>query len=226
MAAAAAAGGGGAGWAPGGCQGNRGFAAGPYHWRRGRGDGAGPVGRRPAEGGPRVARVRLSAGTGDPAPWGRESSPALGARTPPPSPRGSERCAGRDTRASPTPISGRPHTCPGARAHLSRGAGGGRPCSGRGSGARGPGRRGWLLLVAQGDLPLQPQHLPLGLAEQPVEVPHVEPLGALLVGGHGEESGLTLARPPPSPAEPALLGAGAAPMRGNVHSLPCIHAWP
>lgn len=36
------------------------------------------------------------------------------------------------------------------------------------------------MLVAQGDLPLQPQYLPLGLAQQPVEIPHVEPPGALL----------------------------------------------
>lgn len=81
-----------------------------------------------------------------------------------------------------------PYTCPCAGAHLSRGPGGGRPSSGRGCGARGPGRWGRLPLVAEGDLPLQPQHLPLGFAQQPVEVPHVEPLGALLESRDKERS--------------------------------------
>lgn len=93
-----------------------------------------------------------------------------------------------DPGAAPTRFSAHLHTCPGAGAHLSRGPRGGRPCSGRGRGVRGPGRRGRLPLVAQGDLPLQPQHLPLGLAQQPVEVPHVEPLGALLESGDREPS--------------------------------------
>lgn len=118
----------------------------------------------------------------DPTAGCRERSPALGVRTPPPDPRGSERVLGGDP-GTPHPPS--THTCPGAGAHLSRGPGGGRSCFDPDSGARGPERRGRLLLVAQGDLPLQPQHLPLGLAKQSVEVPQVEPLGALLGWGTG-----------------------------------------
>lgn len=183
----AAAGGSGAGWAPGGCQGNRGFAAGPYHCRLGRGGGAG---RRPqacGEGGPSPrgrARRRYEPWEAGPRTWPGQCPRRhllVGALS-------AVHGEGGDPGAAPTRFSAHLHTCPGAGAHLSRGPRGGRPCFGRVRGVRGPGRRGRLPLVAQGDLPLQPQHLPLGLAQQPVEVPHVEPLGALLESGDREPS--------------------------------------
>lgn len=189
----------------------------PLAARRGRPDR--PAGCGAAEGGPRAPRAQCRYDWPD-----GDSPPALAVPTPPLRPQGSERGAGGDPRAAPTPISihlplRRCSPLPGPRGRAPllwpglRGPGAGAVgeapsgCGGRFASAAAAPPAG--IRAAAGRSPAR------GATGGP---PRVE--------GQGEESGLNPARrPTPSPAEAAFrLGRGAL-GSGNVHTLPCIHAW-